>query len=204
MKKTKLLPVLIATFLLTLQSFAQKNETPAPLQPQPDFLKHEIGVSVGFFATPIVIPLFYATFPNPNLSYYYNFNKHHAIGVTLSSFFGGIEQVVGLDYSPYDGVILTPQINYRISYGHNLSLLSKKTINLYSVVSLGWKIPIGGTKGGFNDFFFPEGNYFPAVHVTFIGVRVGNQQDAATIEVGYGTHGTIVLGYSHKFKNKAK
>jgi hypothetical protein len=72
------------------------------------------------------------------------------------------------------------------------------------VVSVGWKIPIGKTKDGFNDFFFPEANYFPAVHVTFIGVRVGNQQDAATIELGYGTQGSIVVGYSHKFISKKK
>ena len=196
MKKTKLLTVLIATFLLTLQSFAQENETPAPLQPQPDFLKHEIGVSYGLFATPLIIPIIQPTLPNFNLSYYYNFNKHHAIGVTLSIW---IPVIYDFDYRQwwYDGsAILTPQVNYRVSY------CQKKVISLYSVVSLGWKIPIKMEKE--YDLLFPEANYYPAVHVTFIGMRIGNQQDAGTVEIGYGTHGIIVLGYSHKFKNKAK
>ena len=194
MKKTKLLTVLIATFLLTLQSFAQKNETPAPLQSQPDFLKHEIGVSYGLFATPIIIPILQATLPNFNLSYYYNINEHHAVGVTLSTW-------IPITYNSYygqwlypDGVVLTPQVNYRISYHQ------KKIINLYSIVSLGWKIPIGLKDNWVLEDMMP----FPAVHVTFIGMRIGNHQDAGTVEIGYGTHGIIVLGYSHKFKNKAK
>jgi hypothetical protein len=65
---------------------------------------------------------------------------------------------------------------------------------------LGWKIRIGLKDNWVLDAAMP----FPAVHVTFIGMRIGNQQDAGTVEIGYGTQGIIVLGYTHKFKNKAK
>jgi hypothetical protein len=37
-----------------------------------------------------------------------------------------------------------------------------------------------------------------------MGIRFGNQQNAANIELGYGTHGSIVFGYSHKFMSKKK
>jgi hypothetical protein len=194
-KNSLLFFLLIGIFTAQAQNSMDSEKTNTVVQ---SFYKHEIGVSCGLFAAPLVIPMYHGLFPSLNLSYYYNINKYHAIGVTLSSFFEGV-YYFRPRHQHYNfqitGIILTPQINYRISY------CQKKIISLYSLVSLGWKIPIGG-KEFRDDMFFLEANYFPAVHVTFMGMRIGNQQDAATIEVGYGTHGSIILGYSHKFMSK--
>jgi len=161
------------------------------------FPKHEIGVSCGLFAAPLIIPMYHGLFPSLNLSYYYNFNKHHAIGATLSFFYGGVcfFEKSHQDWNfLFESVILSPQISYRISY------CQKKTINLYSVVSLGWKTPIAIK----DDWVFNAVAPFPAFHVTFIGMRIGNQKNAFTIEVGYGTQGTAILGYTHKFISNKK
>jgi len=192
---TLLIVILLGLFIAKAQN-SIPNEDYLSLAPlEQHFCKHEIGVSWGGGATPLIIPMYHGLFPSLNLSYYYNFNKYHAIGVTLSSFYGGVyyfkeyHQVYNFQF---EGIILSPQINYRVSY------CQKKIISLYSVLSLGWKIPIGFKDNWVVDAMAP----FPTVHVTFIGMRIGNQQDALTIEVGYGTQGSVILGYTHKFSSK--
>jgi len=196
----KIFPLLTAIllfrlFVVSAQDNSNSDNYRENSASEQHFYKHEIGVSCGLFATPIIIPTYHGLFPSLNLSYYYNFNKHHAIGVTLSSFYGGVyyfkeyHQVYNFQF---EGIILSPQINYRVSY------CQKKAISLYSVLSLGWKIPIG-----FKDNWVVETMAtFPALHVTLIGMRIGNQKDALNIEVGYGTQGSVILGYTHKFSSK--
>jgi hypothetical protein len=189
MKKT-----ILALLIAFLATAAKAQEGTTSMQ---EFPKHEIGVSCGLFATPLIIPMYQGLFPSLNLSYYYNFNKKHAIGATLSSFYGAVYYLKGYhkdDSFKYEGIILSPLVNYRISY------CQKKAISLFSVISFTWKIPIGLKDNWVVDVMAP----FPAIHVTFLGMRIGNQKDAATIEVGYGTQGSVILGYTHKFINKNK
>jgi hypothetical protein len=145
--------------------------------------KHEIGVSYGFFPTPIFIPMFHIFCPDINFDYYYNINSRHAVGATLSLFF---------DYPDF-GMIIAPQINYRISYCQRN--VNDFYFNFYSLASIGWKIPIASGKE-------IALLLFPTVHVTVLGMRVGNRRNAATIEFGYGTHGFVAVGYTHSFIRK--
>jgi hypothetical protein len=193
---TILIVVLIGIFTAQAQNGMDSTDYQKMNTIAQNLYKHEIGVSCGLFATPIIIPMIQGIIPNFNLSYYYNINKHHAIGVTLSVW---IPIILDFPYKPrfpVGGAILIPQISYRVSY------CQKKIISLYSVASLGWKINIGLKLK--DNLAIASMIPFPAVHVTFIGMRIGNQQDAATIELGYGTQGIIIFGYSHKFMSKKK
>ena len=204
MKNIKILFLFLIIFFGFFNNKAQNivsNDDFNPLEKtnisERSFYKHDIGVSCGLFAAPIIIPMYHGLFPSLNLSYYYNFNKHHAIGITLSSFYGGVYyfKEYHKDYNfLFEGIILTPQISYRISY------CQKKIISLFSAVSLGWKIPIGIK----DNWAIDEMATFPAIHVSIIGMRIGNQQDAFTVEIGYGTQGSVILGYTHKFINNKK
>ncbi|MDR1345459.1 MAG: hypothetical protein LBK03_01985 [Bacteroidales bacterium] len=156
--------------------------------------KHEIGVSYGVFATPIILPFGGVLFPNINFDYYYNFNQRHAVGATLSLFFAP-----PTNYNPF-GMVISPQVNYRISYCQRNA--NNFCFNLYSLASIGWKISTGSLSLADN-WAMSSFALCPTIHVTFIGMRVGNQQDAAKIEFGWGTHGLIVVGYTHSFiRNK--
>jgi hypothetical protein len=148
--------------------------------------KHEIGVSYGFFPTPIFMPMFHIFCPDINFDYYYNINSRHAVGTTLSLFF---------EYPSDFGMIITPQLNYRISYCQRN--IDDFYFNFYSLASIGWKIPIG--SGEETVSWLP---LFPTVHVTVLGMRVGNRRNAVAIELGYGIHGFVSVGYTHSFIRK--
>jgi hypothetical protein len=92
-------------------------------------------------------------------------------------------------------MIIAPQINYRISYCQRN--IDNFYFNFYSLASIGWKIPIASGKE--LDKFL---HLFPTVHVTVLGMRVGNRRNAVTIELGYGMHGCVAVGYTHSFIGK--
>ncbi|MDR1345965.1 MAG: hypothetical protein LBK03_04620 [Bacteroidales bacterium] len=177
--------LLLALFTGTLLSAQEEKTVPT------GFIvpKHEIGVSYGGFPTPFIVPTNF--FPDINFDYYYNINQRHAVGATLSLLF-----VPPTNYNPF-GMIITPQINYRISYCQRNA--NDFCFNLYSLVSIGWKIP---TKSLADDLVVLTLASFPTMHVTFVGMRVGNRRDAAKIEFGWGTQGLIVVGYTHSFIRK--
>jgi hypothetical protein len=172
--------LLLALFTGTL--FAQEEQTVPTGFIVP---KHEIGISYGGYPTPFIVPTNF--FPDINLDYYYNINPRHAVGATLSLLFA-----IPNNYNPF-GMVISPQVNYRVSYCQRNA--NDFCFNLYSLASIGWKI----STGSMADNWFAM---FPTIHVTFVGMRVGNRRDAAKIEFGWGTHGLIVVGYTHSFIRK--
>jgi hypothetical protein len=142
-------------------------------------------VSSGVCATPFLLPYYAAM--NINLNYYYSINKIHSIGAGIS-FFNDMSP----DLKFPNGLIVSPQINYRIIF-YNI-----KNVSLFSSLSLGWRISSKYYRKGLESIGLSS---IPTIHVTALGIKIGSLKDALTIEFGYGTKGMFTVGYMHNFIN---
>jgi hypothetical protein len=166
------------------------------------FYKHEVGVSCGLFATPLLIPFPYlpSVIPNLNLDYHYNFNAKHSIGFSYSiatDFPFAISKYLNksyIDEHPEDKHLYTSSIHNSILIGYRINFLKTGKFTFYSSFFAGINIyymkmgiPLLGNFG-----------VLPAIHVTPLGFTYG-AKNKLNFEVGIGTRGFINIGYRYYF-----
>ena len=194
MKKTRLLIILIATSLLTLHSFAQENS-----KAKQNFFKHDIGISMGFFSVPLLIPRPYypLLMPNLNLDYHYNFNAKHSIGFSYSIAYNPfllpkwliksyIDEFPNLKKSDSSSIHNSIQIGYRINF------FKAGLFTLYS-----------SFYAGMNVVYFEIDHkrsllFLPSLQITPLGVICG-VKNTLNIEIGIGARGFLIIGYRYLF-----
>lgn len=135
-----------------------------------------------------------------SLSYKYNFNKFHTIGVAATwacrttGFVSDDKMIHGTDH------YLALQLGYKITYKryNNISLYSA----LYAGTTLYFEDDVF-----FNYMKERETSYSnlkgtcwiaPNFHITLVGISLG-KKNAANIELGFGTQGILNFGYAYKF-----
>lgn len=139
-----------------------------------------------------------------NLQYHYYFNKHNALDIDVSWAMYKHHKMIAVEnrykYGSEHLHFISAQIGYSIHYLH------KEKVTLYSSVYLGGTIYYIGTlwdyydiqTGEFIGATSPVMTLKPALHINFIGIRVG-KHNAADFELGFGTQGVLKFGYSYRF-----
>jgi len=201
----------ILGFALMLSSLNAQNSIPNdnynPLvQEKQSFYKHEIGISCGLFAAPLLIPLPYlpSLIPNLNVDYYYNFNAKHSIGVSYSiatDFPFALSKWIDksyIDEHPEINKDLLPYaIFHSIQIGYRINFLKAGKFTFYSSFFAGVNFTNYIKNKNtvlINDFIF----ILPALQVTPLGFTYG-KQNRLNFEVGIGARGFINIGYRYHF-----
>jgi len=213
---------LITLIILGLSGFASAQQDPsADFSQNPNkYPKHELGVSYGLFPVLGLVRFnehrIFSEFEDlcpykerrpvwsgsVNLQYHCHFNKHNALDLHLSWAMYMHRQTVAVENKYYylnqDLHFVTIQLGYSVHY------YTSDKLSLYSSIYLGGTVYCIGDlgKGKPNypayDIDTDVATLKPAVHVNFIGARIG-KRNAANIEVGFGTQGVLKLGYSCHF-----
>lgn len=178
-----------------------------------DLPKHEIVFSAGIFP---LIGVFYPSYNfNPflihscnrnseettvgsfNLSYLFNFNKYHALGVNSTICFKR--------YSIYeDQQIPVNSLNtyWALQAQYCITFKRYNRCTLYCGISLGATFYFRDKywKEQPPSFVFPEDQYisvYPNFHLSALGVKFGHKNNGS-VELGVGTQGILKIGYCRK------
>jgi hypothetical protein len=191
--------------------FAQEITAPAPAQ---EYYKHEIGVSYGAFAQPMLIP-FPFNFKYPtilgslNFDYYYHFNKKHSIGVALSltsDYFNThkyLSHAFG-DEEKYPYLKERWSIYSALQLGYKMNYATVRNISFYFSIFAGLNISYNFYPSSMEDVPYFNCWIHPAIHLTMLGMTIG-KTNCTTIELGLGTQGILQIGYIYKFnQNNSK
>ena len=190
--------------------YAQNNSISDNSQPlmqensalEQHFYKHEIGVSCGLFAAPLLIPLPYlpCVIPTFNFDYHYNFNKKHSIGVSYSmstDFPYPLSQWLNKNYVdeyPDSKNSFTSSIFNSLQMGYRINFLKAGKFTFYSSFFAGVNLVYYDIKNKENSDF----KILPSLHITPIGFTYG-VQNSLNFEVGIGTRGLLIIGYRYHF-----
>jgi hypothetical protein len=166
------------------------------------FSKHEIGVSMGFFSAPLLIPLPYlpSLVPNLNLEYYYNFNTKHSIGFSYSvssDFPFPLSRWLNksyIDKHPDSKYLFGSSIFNSIQLGYRVNFLKAGKFTFYSSFYAG----VNFVYYDINNMEKPNLLVLPSLHITPIGFTYG-VQNVLNFEVGIGARGLLIIGYRYHF-----
>lgn len=185
-----------------------------------NFRRHEIGISIGAFSQPSlfyagseVLPVFYEGYKSENmeicrynigtfsLSYRYHFTERQSLGIVSTLLFS---KIVDKYYvNDHSGVFtfwsLEPQYRFTYKRFKYCAFYFAAAVGVTFRIASNDKLPGLDSAGG-GWFSVDYGTFFamPSSHVTFLGVSLG-KDNAANIELGFGTQGILNVGYSRKF-----
>jgi len=202
--------VLCAVFmLLSITGKAQSENNIMPLNAEkPSFYKYEIAISCGGLSNPTTF--FPSTnllifIPSFNIEYYYNFNHRHSLIGALNFATDYINQVKLTDKvskDPYFADIPKEkcgtsffnsiQIGYRFIY----YAISQWT--LYGSVFGGLDMMYYNTKALKDEHLW----FSPAIQINPFGILYGKNNHRLSVELGFGTHGILSVGYHYVFNNR--
>ena len=166
------------------------------------FYKHDIGVSCGLFAAPIILPIPYlpSIIPTLNLDYHYNFNAKHSIGFSYSistDFPFPLSKWLNknyLDDHPEDKDLFTSSIYNSLQIGYRMNFVETGKFTFYFSVYAGIDLVSYNIKNKEKPNLLP----LPSLHIAPLGFTYG-EKNKFNFEFGIGSRGLINIGYRYSF-----
>jgi hypothetical protein len=219
MKKIKSIKIVIVSLLMCLCNLLpiQAQQIELPLNPPKHSINFSVGAwpLIGIWAAPgttlMDLPVHlmehrdrggygdysWNSYLSPSLTfqYHYHFNSKHAIGASTTWAFRHITENDGAAYKKGNEHYLAPQFSYRYTYYQKNNLALYLTVNVGLTFYIQDKILM--TKNQKDNFWIMTN-----IHVNPIGISIGNKH-AFCAELGFGTQGTLKIGYMYKFNNRS-